>query len=93
MNHALHRAVAGRSRDLFRALNVGFEANPNRHPHLDWTRAQSRLEARPEKRWALHTVEPTADSPPPTPSCSAFRGTVASRPCSTTASRSRTITT
>src|SRR4030095_5271798 len=48
---------------LLRTLKARFEKNMNRHEGLQWTAAQPRLEANPEKLWSLHEMERTGGEP------------------------------
>src|SRR6266487_2694106 len=48
---------------LLRTLKARFEKNMNRHQGLQWTAVQARLEANPEKLWALHEMERTGGEP------------------------------
>lgn len=58
------RTLTPEQRDeLIRTLKTRFERNMHRHPGLDWTDVQARLEARPEKLWSLHEMERTGGEP------------------------------
>jgi hypothetical protein len=48
---------------LLGALRDRFEKNMSRHKGLDWARVQVRLEANPDKLWALHEMECTGGEP------------------------------
>ena len=48
---------------LFGTLKSRFEKNMKRHPGLDWTKVQTRLEANPGKLWSLHEMEKTGGEP------------------------------
>ncbi len=48
---------------LLTNLKARFVANPNRHPGLDWSAVQARLEASPEKLWSLNEMERTGGEP------------------------------
>lgn len=48
---------------LLNVLKTRFDKNPGRHPGLDWTEVQSRLEASPEKLWSLGEMERTGGEP------------------------------
>lgn len=50
-------------KELLRILKTRFEKNMNRHPGLEWTDVQARLEANPEKLWSLHEMENTGGEP------------------------------
>ena len=54
---------AGQREELLKALKVRFEKNMNRHKGLEWTEAQARLEANPEKLWSLSEMERTGGEP------------------------------
>ena len=49
--------------ELLGALKARFEKNMSRHKGLDWTQAQARLEANPEKLWSLSEMERTGGEP------------------------------
>lgn len=49
--------------ELLRVLQARFAENMNRHPGLDWTQVQARLEAHPEKLWSLYEMERTGGEP------------------------------
>jgi hypothetical protein len=49
--------------ETLRTLKARFEANINRHKGLEWTKAQARLEANPEKLWSLSEMERTGGEP------------------------------
>ena len=49
--------------ELLRVLKARFEANMQRHPGMEWTRVQARLEANPEKLWSLNEMERTGGVP------------------------------
>ncbi len=49
--------------ELIRILKSRFDANMARHPALDWTAIQARLEAHPHKLQALHDMERTGGEP------------------------------
>jgi Protein of unknown function (DUF4256) len=42
---------------LLKALKARFEKNMNRHPGLEWTKVQAKLEANAEKLWSLNEME------------------------------------
>jgi hypothetical protein len=48
---------------LVSSLRSRFEKHPNRHKGIDWSRVQSRLDAAPEKLWALNEMERTGGEP------------------------------
>jgi hypothetical protein len=49
--------------ELLGALKARFEKNMNRHKGLEWAKVQARLEAHPEKLWALNEMERTGGEP------------------------------
>lgn len=48
---------------LLRVLQARFEKYGKRHPGIDWTAVQARLEANPDKLWSLHAMERTGGEP------------------------------
>lgn len=48
---------------LAETLRARFEANMSRHPGVDWSDVQARLDAAPEKLAALHELERTGGEP------------------------------
>lgn len=51
------------TKDLLHTLKLRFEKNMNRHKGLDWAKIQAKLEAHPEKLWALDDMETTGGEP------------------------------
>ena len=49
--------------ELISILRARFEAYPNRHRGIQWQKVQDRLEAKPEKLWALNEMETTGGEP------------------------------
>ena len=49
--------------ELLEALKTRFEKNMGRHQGLPWGKVQARLEAAPEKLWALHEMEQSGGEP------------------------------
>jgi hypothetical protein len=49
--------------ELIGALRARFEKDMNRHKGLAWANVQARLEANPEKLWALNEMERTGGEP------------------------------
>ena len=49
--------------ELLSALKVRFEKNMRRHPGLEWTKVQARLEAKADKLWSLSEMERTGGEP------------------------------
>jgi hypothetical protein len=54
---------ANEREELLGVLKARFEKNMNRHKGLDWSKAQARLEANPEKLWSLNEMEKTGGEP------------------------------
>ena len=48
---------------LLKTLKDRFDKNTNRHKDLEWTKIQTKLEARPEKLWSLYEMERTGGEP------------------------------
>lgn len=51
------------SEELLSVLKVRFEKNMNRHQGIEWNKVQAKLEANPEKLWALDEMESTGGEP------------------------------
>ena len=49
--------------ELLKALKARFEKNTNRHPGVEWAKVKAKLEANPEKLWALSEMERTGGEP------------------------------
>jgi len=49
--------------DLIKILKDRFEKNIDRHPGLEWSEVQAKLEANAEKLWSLHVMEATGGEP------------------------------
>jgi hypothetical protein len=49
--------------ELLNALKARFEKNMNRHRGLEWVQVHSKLEANPDKLWALSEMERTGGQP------------------------------
>jgi uncharacterized protein DUF4256 len=49
--------------ELLKTLKTRFEKNMVRHKGLEWAKVQARLEANPEKLWALNEMERTGGEP------------------------------
>ena len=49
--------------ELLGVLKACFEKNMSRHKGLDWSKIQAKLEANPEKLWALNEMETTGGEP------------------------------
>jgi hypothetical protein len=48
---------------LLKALKARFEKNMNRHPGLEWTKVQAKLEANAENLWSLNEMEKSGGEP------------------------------
>lgn len=48
---------------LINILKTRFEQNMNRHPGIEWSTIQSRLESDPIKLWVLHEMEASGGEP------------------------------
>lgn len=49
--------------EIIKVLKTRFEKNRNRHPNLEWTKIQSKLETNTEKLWSLYEMERTGGEP------------------------------
>lgn len=49
--------------ELLKALQARFQKNMNRHPSLEWSKVQARLEENNEKLWSLNEMEKTGGEP------------------------------
>jgi hypothetical protein len=49
--------------ELLATLKARFEKNMNRHKGLDWAKVHAKLEANPDKLWALSEMERTGGEP------------------------------
>lgn len=66
MHHSTHShrlIAAGRQKELLAILRERFEANPARHPGLEWAHVVAKLEANPEKLRSLGEMERTGGEP------------------------------
>jgi len=54
---------AEQSEALINVLKARFEKNINRHVGIEWAKVQEKLEANPEKLWALDAMEETDGEP------------------------------
>lgn len=54
---------AEQQKALLTTLQARFEKNGKRHPGMEWGPVQARLEANPEKLWALQEMEQTGGEP------------------------------
>src|SRR5688572_14647893 len=51
------------SEELLKILKARFEKNMKRHKGVEWVKVQAKLEANPEKLWALDEMEITGGEP------------------------------
>lgn len=63
MNTKKNSLSADQKEALLDVLQVRFEKNMNRHKGLDWNKIQEKLEANPEKLYALDEMERTEGEP------------------------------
>lgn len=49
--------------EILALLKKRFEKHAGRHPGLEWSKVQARLEANPGKLWSLHQMEITGGEP------------------------------
>ncbi len=63
MKDAKPTLSATQAEPLLQTLRARFEQNPQRHPGLEWSKIQERLEASPGKLWSLHQMETTGGEP------------------------------
>jgi hypothetical protein len=63
MNNQDKASTSEQNEDLLNTLKTRFVKNMNRHPDLEWTKVQSKLEANPEKLWSLYEMERTGGEP------------------------------
>ena len=49
--------------ELLKTLKARFEKNMNRHEDVEWAKVQAKLQANPEKLWALNEMERTGGEP------------------------------
>lgn len=58
------KELPGKQREgLLRTLKARFEAHMNRHPAIEWTTVQARLEASSNKLWSLNEMETSGGEP------------------------------
>ncbi|CCH02663.1 hypothetical protein FAES_4664 [Fibrella aestuarina BUZ 2] len=61
---AMAKELSTEERDeLIKVVKARFEKNKQRHAGIDWADVQARLEAKPEKLWALQAMEDTGGEP------------------------------
>ncbi len=64
MNNNLKKELSPeQAEELLGVLMARFEKNMDRHKGLEWGKVQAKLEAQPEKLWALHQMESTGGEP------------------------------
>ncbi len=64
MSKSNKKELSPKQRDeLLKTLKARFEKNPSRHPGLEWSKVQERLEDHPEKLWSLDEMEKTGGEP------------------------------
>ena len=63
MNGNQHELLPHEREELLGTLKVRFEQHMNRHPGVEWSRVQVRLEANPGKLWSLSEMERTGGEP------------------------------
>ena len=54
---------ANERKELLRTLKTRFENNMNRHKNVEWPKVEAKLEANPEKLWALNEMESSGGEP------------------------------
>lgn len=54
-----HTLSPDQSKQILKTLKSRFENNMHRHPDLQWTALQARLEKNHEKLWSLYQMETT----------------------------------
>ena len=58
------KELSARKRDeLLETLKARFEAHTSRHPDIEWTAVQARLESSSSKLWSLNEMEQTGGEP------------------------------
>ena len=59
----MKKILIKQSEKLLEVLKTRFEKNMKRHPKVDWSKVQSKLESNPEKLWSLNEMERTGGEP------------------------------
>ena len=60
----MKKELSAKQRDeILKTLETRFQANPIRHPGLQWSKIKSKLEANPDKLWSLQEMEKTGGEP------------------------------
>lgn len=49
--------------ELLDILQQRFEKNPNRHPKMDWSKIETKLQENPQKLWSLNEMEISGGEP------------------------------
>ncbi len=60
---ATRKLSAAQRNTLLTALQARFAQNMPRHPNLEWSKVEAKLNANPEKLWSLHEMERTGGEP------------------------------
>jgi hypothetical protein len=63
INNNKKELSAAQTEELLYILKARFDKNMNRHKGLEWPKVQAKLEANPEKLWALDEMEVTGGEP------------------------------
>lgn len=63
MNSPKKELSSAQREELLSVLKTRFEKNKNRHQGLEWASVLAKLEANPEKLWALDDMESTGGEP------------------------------
>lgn len=63
MKHDDRKLTRAQSDEILKQLKNRFEKNRIRHPNLDWTPVQTKLEANPDRLWSLDQMEQTGGEP------------------------------
>lgn len=63
MKNTKKKLSAEQSKDLLKILKTRFEKNMKRHKSIEWDKVEAKLEAKPEKLWALDEMEVTGGEP------------------------------
>jgi hypothetical protein len=63
MNNTKKKLLLEQHKELLGVLKTRFEKNMNRHQGLEWTKVQTKLEAKSEKLWSLGEMETTGGEP------------------------------
>ncbi|MBX3101658.1 MAG: DUF4256 domain-containing protein [Bacteroidetes bacterium] len=63
MSNPKNKLSASQQKELLSTLKARFEKHMSRHKGLTWADVQARLEAHPDKLWALQEMEDTGGEP------------------------------